>query len=159
MPLSPATRQLFAYVPQGHSVIAGTIEQVVSFRYDQTAFSPEEKARIQAACQTACVDDFVDTLPNGYETPIGENGAGVSEGQLQRLAIARAIYYGAPVLLLDEATSALDEATERRVLENIRALKDRTVLTITHNTQALSICNRIVRVKDGKLYEERPETL
>lgn len=159
VPLSPATRQLFAYVPQGHSVIAGTIEQVVSFRYDRTVFSPEEKERIQAACRTACVDDFVDTLPDGYETLIGEGGAGVSEGQLQRLAIARAIYYGAPVLLLDEATSALDEATERRVLENIRALKDRTVLTITHNTQALSICNRIVRVKDGKLYEECPAAL
>ena len=156
IPLSPATRKLFAYVPQGHSMIAGTIQQVVSFRYDKTDFTPREAEQIEAACRVACADEFIRAMPAGYQTKIGEGGAGVSEGQLQRLAIARAIYYGAPVLLLDEATSALDEATERRVLENIRALRDRTVLTVTHNSQALSICNRIVRVKGGKLYEEKP---
>ena len=153
-PLSPATRNLFAYVPQGHSIIAGTIQQVVAFRYDKTDFTPEEQARIRQACEAACAGEFIQGLPGGYEARIGEGGVGVSEGQLQRLAIARALYYGAPILLLDEATSALDEATERRVLENIRALRDRTVLAVTHNPQALSICNRVVRVKEAKLYEE-----
>lgn len=153
-PLSPATRNLFAYVPQGHSIIAGTIRQVVAFRYDKTDFTPEEQARIRHACEAACAGEFIQGLPGGYEARIGEGGVGVSEGQLQRLAIARALYYGAPILLLDEATSALDDATERRVLENIRALRDRTVLAVTHNPQALSICNRVVRVKEAKLYEE-----
>lgn len=156
-PLSPAVRGLFAYVPQGHSVIAGTIEQIVAFRYDETPFSPEEKGRIRAACALACADGFIGRLPQGYESRLGEDGAGVSEGQLQRLAIARAIYYGAPVLLLDEATSGLDAATERRLLANLRTLKDRTVLAVAHTPQALEICTRILRVKEATIYEETPD--
>ena len=89
----------------------------------------------------------------GYDTQLGERGAGLSEGQLQRLAIARAIYSEKPVLLLDEATSALDEATEAKVLENLRTLKNRTVIIVTHRKAALDICNRIVEMDNGRIRE------
>ena len=152
-PLSAATRGLFAYVPQGNSIMAGTLYQAISFAYHRTDFSPEERARIRQACAVACADGFIQALPDGYDTRVGEAGTGLSEGQLQRLAIARAVYHHAPVLLLDEATSALDGDTERQVLDNIRRLQDRTVLIITHNRQALTICDRKIRLKGGKLYE------
>lgn len=155
-PLSAATRGLFAYVPQGNSIMAGTLYQVVSFAYHRTDFTPQEQAKIRQACTVACADEFIQALPQGYDTRVGETGTGLSEGQLQRLSIARAIYYRAPVLLLDEATSALDGETEGRVLDNIRRLQDRTVLIITHNHRALTICDRQMRLKGGRLYEEQP---
>ena len=102
----------------------------------------------------ACAHDFIQALPRQYETSIGEGGVGLSEGQLQRLAIARAIFHQAPILLLDEATSALDEETERQVLSNIRSLRSHTVLIVTHKPEARSICNRVVRVEGTRLYEE-----
>ena len=89
--------------------------------------------------------DFVSALPDGLDTRLGESGAGLSEGQVQRLAIARAIFADRPVLLLDEATCSLDPETERRVLENLRALPDKTVIAVTHRPAALEVCNRQVR--------------
>lgn len=154
VPLSPVLRGLFAYVPQGNAMMAGTIEQAVSFRYHQSTFTPEDRERIRYACTVACAHDFIQALPLQYDTLIGEGGIGLSEGQLQRLAIARAIFHQAPILLLDEATSALDEETERQVLANIRSLSSRTVLIVTHRPQALSVCNRVVRVEETRLYEE-----
>lgn len=153
-PLSPVLRGLFAYVPQGNAMMAGTIYQAVSFRYHQTSFTPEEQEQIRRACTVACAHDFIQALPRQYETSIGEGGVGLSEGQLQRLAIARAIFHQAPILLLDEATSALDEETERQVLSNIRSLRSHTVLIVTHKPEARSICNRVVRVEGTRLYEE-----
>ena len=84
-------------------------------------------------------------------TPLLERGGGLSEGQLQRLAIARAILSGRPILLLDEATSALDEGTEKAVLENIKNLRDKTCLIVTHRPAALQIADSVLRVEDGKL--------
>lgn len=89
--------------------------------------------------------DFVSALPDGLDTRLGEGGAGLSEGQVQRLAIARAIFADRPVLLLDEATCSLDPETERRVLENLRALPDKTVIAVTHRPAALEVCDRQVR--------------
>ena len=89
--------------------------------------------------------DFVSALPDGLDTRLGESGAGLSEGQVQRLAIARAIFADRPVLLLDEATCSLDPETERRVLENLRALPDKTVIAVTHRPAALEVCDRQVR--------------
>ena len=102
---------------------------------------------------SSSADGFIEALEDGYETLLGERGAGLSEGQLQRLAIARAIYSGKPVLLLDEATSALDEQTEAKVLENLRQLHNRTVIIVTHQKAALDICNRIVEMEDGRIAE------
>lgn len=147
LPVSPRTRPLFAYVPQGNFLLSGTIAQAVSFLED----APDVE-RIRKACSIACAD-FIYELPKGLETELGEKGAGLSEGQIQRLAVARAIYSGAPILLLDESTSALDEASEQRLLRNIRELTDRTVLIVTHRRAALSLCDRQIELKEQKFSE------
>ena len=94
------------------------------------------------ALTIACADGFVREWENDLDTVLGEHGSGVSEGQSQRLAIARAIFCGGPILMLDEATSALDIGTEARVLENIKHMTDKTVVIVTHTPAALKICNR-----------------
>ena len=93
----------------------------------------------------ACADEFVDDV----NTELGERGSGLSEGQMQRLSIARAIYADAPILLLDESTSALDEGTERRLLENLRGMTDKTVVIVTHRKAALSICDRVLEFTES----------
>ena len=132
-------RRLFAYVPQGNKLMSGSIRDIVSF-----AGGSEEGAqeRIDKALKIACASEFIDELDDGIDTVLGERGKGLSEGQMQRLAIARAIYSEAPVLLLDEATSALDENTEAQLLKNLRELTDKTVVIITHRPAALEICDR-----------------
>ena len=92
-------------------------------------------------------------LPEGLDTVIGERGIGLSEGQAQRIAVARALLSGAPVLLLDEATSALDNETEKNMLKNIASLKDKTCIIVTHREEALSICNRFLHLEEGRLKE------
>ena len=91
-----------------------------------------------------CAEGFVRELEGGLDAPLGERGAGLSEGQSQRLAVARAIFSGSPVLLLDEATSALDAATELQLLRNLRSLADRTVVVVTHRPVALELCDRAI---------------
>lgn len=150
-PLSAGTRSLFAYVPQGNFLLSGELWQAIHFLSDGEV----DMARIEESCRLACVD-FVEDLPDGYHTVIGEKGEGLSEGQNQRLAIARAIYSQAPVLLLDESTSALDEQTERQLLHNLRELTDKTVIIVTHRPAALSLCNKRLRVRDHH-FEEVPE--
>jgi len=90
----------------------------------------------------ACADGFVSELPEGLDTVLGERGSGLSEGQMQRLSIARAVLSGRPVLLLDECTSALDMETETQLLKNLRAMTDRTVLTVTHREAVLDYCDK-----------------
>ena len=101
------------------------------------------------AAKIACADTFIEELPAGLDTLLGEGGSGLSEGQMQRIAVARAILTDAPVLLLDEATSALDEETEARLLSNIRALENKTCLIISHKKAAYAVCTRELTVKDG----------
>ena len=137
--LSPAWHRLFAYVPQGNKLMSGTVREIVSFA-DKT--SSADDARINEALKIACADSFISELDNGIDTLLGERGTGLSEGQMQRIAIARAIFSGSPILVLDEATSALDDATEKKLLENLRALTDKTVIIVTHRAAALEICDR-----------------
>ena len=144
--VSASTRPMFSYVPQESFMLSGTIGAAVA-PLGQTEI---DRDAVLAACKIACAD-FVTELPEGIDTKIGERGMGLSEGQKQRLAIARAIYADAPILLLDEATSALDMDTEQRVLQNIRELTDKTVIIVTHRTGALDYCNRIVTVENKKL--------
>ena len=146
--LSPRWHRLFAYVPQGNQLLSGTIREVVSFA-DKSGINDDE--RINNALKIACADDFLPELENGVDTILGERGAGLSEGQMQRIAIARAIFSGSPVLLLDESTSALDENTERRVLQNLRSMTDKTVIIVTHRPAALEICDRVIEFSAGKL--------
>ena len=141
-PLTAAWRGLFAYVPQGNALLHGTIRDIVSFA-DPAHAGDEE--RLGQALRTACAEEFVSGLEQGADTELGERGAGLSEGQTQRLAIARAIFSGRPVLLLDESTSALDAETEEQLLKNLRGLTDRTVIIVTHRPAALAICDRVLR--------------
>ena len=135
-PLTVNMRGLFAYVPQDNMILSGTIRDNVAFGRDGLT-----DAQILDAMRIADIADLPDALPDGLDTLLGERGNGLSGGQIQRIAIARAIASGAPILLLDEATAALDEATEKRVLENIRHLSDRSCLIISHRPQAAAICD------------------
>ena len=137
--LDASYRGLFAYVPQGNVLISGTIREMLTFG-DTELMKQENK--IRTALKVACALDFVDELHNGIDTYLGERGSGISEGQMQRLSISRAILSDRPILLLDEATSALDPATEAQLLKNLRAMTDRTVLIITHREAALSVCDK-----------------
>lgn len=143
-----AWRRLFAYVPQGNQLISGTIRQTLAFGDKELMYKDDE---IQRALQISCADTFVNELPAGLDTVLGEQGSGLSEGQMQRLSVARAILSGRPVLLLDEATSALDGATEEQLLKNLRAMTDRTVLIITHREAALNICDKRIHFESAKL--------
>ncbi len=146
LPLDRSTRRLFAYVPQGNLLLSGTL------RENLTIVRPEATAEeIAQALYVSAMEDVLPALPLGLDTPLGENGAGLSEGQAQRLAIARAVLGGAPVLLLDECTSALDADTEKRVLERIRALPGRTCIAVTHRPAALALCDCRLQMADGKI--------
>lgn len=143
-PADKNTRGLFAYVPQGNLLFSGTVRDNIRFIKEDT--TEEEVLR---AAKIACADTFIEELPAGLDTLLGEGGSGLSEGQMQRIAVARAILTDAPVLLLDEATSALDEETEARLLSNIRALENKTCLIISHKKAAYAVCTRELTVKDG----------
>lgn len=150
-PVTDAWRRLFAYVPQGNLLMRGSIREAVSIANPSRR---ADDAAIRRALEVACADAFVDELETGLDTPLGERGAGLSEGQLQRLAVARAVFSESPILLLDEATSALDAETERRLLENFRSMTDRTVLIVTHRPAALSICDRVLHFTQEGVEEQ-----
>ena len=153
-PLNAETRQFFSYVPQGNTILSGTIAE--NLRMGKADAS---EAEMIAALETACAWEFVKELPAGIETKLGRRGKGLSEGQAQRLAIARAVLRGAPVLLLDEATSALDVGTERRVLKKL--MEDnprRTCIVTTHRPTVLGLCRRVYRVMDRTVTELDPDT-
>lgn len=147
-PLGADTRHCFSYVPQGNTVIAGTVAENLRLGKEDAS-----DAQLQAALEDACAWEFVKELPLGMETPIGEGGKGLSEGQAQRISIARALIRNAPVLLLDEVTSALDRDTEQRVLDNLTQRGVTTLLT-THRPSVLSQCVHVYRVENGKVTEE-----
>ncbi len=148
--LTAEWHRLFAYVPQGNQLMTGTIRDIVTFA-DRSAVNDDD--RINEALRIACAEEFVGGLENGVDTLLGERGTGLSEGQMQRIAIARALFSGSPVLLLDESTSALDEDTEKRLLENLRRMTDKTVVIVTHRPAALSICDRVLRFTEQGITE------
>lgn len=142
-PLSVATRNMFSYVPQGNTIFADTIaENMRMVKNDAT------DGEIISALDTACAYEFVRDLPDGINTKIGENGQGLSEGQAQRISIARAILRDAPIILLDEATSALDVDTEERVLKNIIKTDNHKICIVTtHRASVLGICQRVYKIE------------
>ena len=149
MQMNADVRRLFSYVPQGNTLLSGTIAE--NMRLVKQNASEEE---IIEALKIACAWDFVRKIPGGIHGTLGERGKGVSEGQAQRIAIARAILRDAPILLLDEATSALDVETERKVLKNIMKQRpNKTCIVSTHRPSVLNMCQRVYRILDTKITE------
>jgi ATP-binding cassette subfamily B protein len=143
-----ALRKLYSFVPQGNLLFSGSLRENLTF------VSPNATDQdIEKALKLACAYDFVKDLPNGVDTVIGEKGLGLSEGQTQRIAIARALLVNAPILLLDEATSALDESSELKLLENLRTLDGVTLIIISHKKAAESFCNRTLEVVNKRITE------
>ena len=145
IPLDTSLRGLFAYVPQGNMVLSGTIRENITLCNESVS-----REDLIKAAKAAEIYELISSMPEGFDTVISERGGGLSEGQIQRISIARALLTDAPVLLLDEATSALDEATETKVLSNIKALNGKTVLFVTHRNTSLKVCDKIIRVEDKK---------
>lgn len=149
LPVDRHTRRMFSYVPQGNMLISGTIRDNLTFINDNV--TDEE---INEAVRISCAQKFINELPMGIETVIGEKGMGLSEGQIQRLAIARSLLSKSPVLLLDEATSALDEETEKQFLTNLKELDNVTCIIVSHKMAALEICNKRIRIENGKIISD-----
>lgn len=147
--MNAETRHLFAYVPQGNTILSGTIAE--NMRMVKEDATDEE---IVEALKVSCAWDFVEKLPDGINSNVGERGRGLSEGQAQRIAIARAVLRDSPILLLDEATSALDVTTERAVLRNIvQRHPNKTCIVTTHRPSVLNMCQRVYRVMETKVTE------
>ena len=140
-------RRYFSYVPQGNTLLSGTIADNLRM------VKPDASdAQLRAALEAACAWDFVSAMDGGLDASVGEHGHGLSEGQAQRIAIARALLRDAPVLLLDEATSALDVATERTILRNLAArYPHKTCIVTTHRPTVISLCCRVYQVSSGCL--------
>ena len=146
-------RELISYIPQGNTLFSGTIRANISYGNNNASFED-----IVGACEAACALDFINDLDDKFDTKLGEKGHGISEGQAQRIAIARAFLRTKPILILDEATSALDAITEISVLRAIKNLKHKpTCIIITHRPGALAICDRILRLENGNLIEENSD--
>lgn len=144
VPLSAATRGLFSYVPQGNLLFSGTVRENLLLAKQNAS-----KEELETALHISAMDTVVESLPHGLDTMLGENGHGLSDGQAQRLSIARAVLTDAPILLLDECTSSLDEETERTVLQRLRALPNKTCIVVTHRPAALEYAQWQLQVDDG----------
>lgn len=144
--LDRSMRRLFAYVPQGNLLLSGSLRENLTIVRPQAT-----EAEIAEAVRVSAMDEFLGQLTQGLDTILGESGAGLSEGQAQRLAIARGVLSGAPVLLLDEATSALDAETECKVLERLKALPGRTCIAVTHRSAAVELADRQLVVEEQKI--------
>jgi ABC-type multidrug transport system fused ATPase/permease subunit len=150
-------QKILGYVPQDPYLLDATLAENVAFGEDALT---ADRVRVEAALRAASLGSLLDSLPRGIDTPVGEFGGTLSGGQRQRIAIARALYRNASVLVLDEATSALDPATEREVIETLRALtadRSRTLLVIAHRGAILDVCDRVFVLDGGRVVAESAE--
>jgi ABC-type multidrug transport system fused ATPase/permease subunit len=147
--LDSTTRCCFSYVPQGNSIISGSVAD--NLRLGNPDATDEE---MYAALKDACALEFVEKLPDGVNAAIGEKGASLSEGQAQRIAIARAFLHNAPVLLFDEASSALDADTERKIIDALKN-KRKTCIFISHRPAVFEKCERIFKISNCEMTEIR----
>lgn len=150
--IDAGTRNVFSYVPQGNMIMSGTIRDNITFCNEDV--TDEE---IKRAAQTACIWDFIETLPNGLDTVLTERGEGLSMGQVQRIAIARAILDDAPILLLDECTASLDKDTEWQVLQNLKKMNTKTIICISHTSAGIACCDRVLQIENKKFTEVENE--
>lgn len=146
-PLGSNPQELFTYVPQGNLLFSGTVRDNICF---MSGANPTEE-QLEKVLKESCVSEYLERLPDGLDTVVGERGFGLSEGQVQRIAIARALMSDAPVIILDEATSALDEELETRILNNLRRLPGKTCLIASHRPAAEQFCNRIWEIRNGNI--------
>lgn len=149
-PVDAGMRSLFSYVPQGNLILSGTIRENLLFGNEGVT-----EAAMREAARAACIAEEIEQFPAGYDSVLGERSIGLSEGQAQRLAIARALLCRAPVLLLDECTSALDPETETRLLSNLKKLEGRTILCVSHKDITIKSCEEIVWLENGKFEGEK----
>ncbi len=147
VPLGTGARNLFSYVPQGNMILSGTIRDNITFAEEN---ADEEK--VKRALYLAQLTDVVAGLPDGLDTVLGEKGHGLSEGQVQRIAVARALYFDAPILLLDEATSSLDIKTEENLLRHIKEMTGKTCIIVSHRKEVLAVCDKTYYLQDGALH-------
>ncbi len=150
--IDAGARRVFSYVPQGNMIMSGTIRENITFCSGNA--SEEE---VIGAAKAACIWDYIETLPKGLDTVLAERGEGLSEGQIQRIAIARAILNDAPILLLDECTSSLDKDTEWKVLQNLKRMNTKTILCISHTAAGVECCDRVLRIEDRRFIEVEKE--
>ncbi len=143
-------RKKIGYVQQDIFLIDGSIKENVAFGFEEEEI---EHTRLMNAIENAGLENFVDHLPQGIETPVGELGTRVSGGQKQRLGIARALYRGADLFVFDEATSSLDPQTEQEILKAVDQLdeKNKTILIVAHRISTLQNCDRILELKNGSI--------
>lgn len=143
------TRNMFSYVPQGKLILSGSIRENITFVNPNISDDDLDKA-----LEISCCKSFIDQLEHGLDTKIGERGKGLSEGQLQRIAIARAIASKAPILILDEITSSLDSKTEEAVIQNIKNMKDITCIIVTHRNSVSKLCDKEYIVENKNMREK-----
>ena len=149
LPASSSTRRLFSYIPQENTLFSGTIAENMRMARPEST-----DGEIEEALKAACAWEFVKELEQGIHTQVRERGRRFSEGQKQRLSIARALLADAPVMILDEATSALDVGTERRVLRSIIKKEDRrTVIVAAHRPSVFALCSRVYKIEDHRMSE------
>jgi ATP-binding cassette, subfamily B, bacterial PglK len=137
-----------AHVSQSVFIADASIARNIGFSVPESCL---DMARVRAAATRAEIAEFIGSLPDGYETVVGERGVRLSGGQRQRIALARAIYKDAPFMVLDEATNALDEETESKVLANLFADRTRTILVIAHRPSAVAHCDKVVKLAGGSV--------
>lgn len=146
LPLTFASRNYFSYVSQSNPLFSGSLRENL---FLNETITPDQ---IQTALTAACCDEFIRQLDNGIDSFIHERGVGISQGQAQRINIARALVHNKPFLILDEATSSLDRETERQLIRNItHYYPNTTLIAITHGTQLLTICDEIYEIKEKQL--------
>lgn len=148
--IDATTRKMFSFVPQGNMLLSGTIRDNITLCNKEI-----RAAQIENAAKIAEIYEFIKSLPNGFDTVLSERGAGLSEGQIQRIALARALLFETPILLLDEATSALDEQLESKILSNIKALTNKTVIFITHRAKPTDVSDAVFHLEDKKFKKIR----
>lgn len=141
MNLNPLMRTNFVYVPQGNTLMSGTIRENLKMGKENATEEEMNKA-LKKSCAA-----FVLNLPNGLDTVCSEQGGGLSEGQAQRIAIARSLLRDKSIMIFDEATSALDPETEKQLLKNILAHHDKTVIFITHRPAVVEYCNQVLTIE------------
>ena len=148
-------RNSIAHIPQNIFILDDSIASNIAFG----EFNSFDYEKIKYYASLANISEFIETLPDKYETKLGERGARLSGGQIQRIAIARALYKSCQIIVMDEATSSLDNETEQKVLETIDSLIPKvTLITIAHRLTAVKNCNKIINLKDGTIEKYSQKT-